>query len=236
MVTLWNSYNQDLPALTGQTPTWNIPMILSQQHSTPTTGGSTSAATIAQWKIGVDHPGGVLCAGPKYQYAYVSDQTHLTNPDYERLGEKYGEVFDARVVRGQDWQPLQPTGVTRSGRVITVAFHVPGAPLAWDTTLPAPHQSSNTAWANGKGFEVLAGATPVSITGVVITGDAVAITCGSDLPASGVTVAYALTADASPRPNGTYRWGLLHDSDPLVGALTKLPNPNYAVAFQLTVP
>ena len=56
------------------------------------------------------------------------------------------------------------------------------------------------------------------------------------VPASGVTVAYALTADASPRPNGTYRWGLLHDSDPLVGALTKLANPNYAVAFQLTVP
>ncbi len=234
LVTLWSSYNQDLPALTGQT--FAIPMILSQQHSSPSTGGSTSAATLAQWQVGVDHPGAILCAGPKYQYAYVSDQTHLTNPDYERLGEKYAEVFTARVVKGQDWQPLQPTSASRSGRVITVTFHVPFAPLAWDTTLPAPHQSSNTAWMNGKGFEVTANGAPVTISSVAISGDAVAITCAADLPASGVTVAYAFTADASPRANGTYRWGLLHDSDPLQGALTKLTNPNYAVAFRLDVP
>ncbi len=234
MVTLWTTYNQDLPALTGQS--FAIPMILSQQHSTPTTSGSTSAATLAQWKIGVDHPGAILCAGPKYQYAYVSDQTHLTNPDYERLGEKYAEVFDARVVRGQDWQPLQPAGASRSGRVITVTFHVPFPPLAWDTSLPAPHQASNSAWSAGKGFEVTAGGAPVAIASVAISGDAVAITCAADLPAGGVTVGYAVTADASPRANGTYRWGLLHDSDPLVGAGTKMPNPNYAVAFQLDVP
>ncbi|HXU62227.1 MAG TPA: dockerin [Polyangia bacterium] len=234
MVTLWTTYNQDLPALTGQS--FTIPMILTQQHSAPTTSGSTSAGTLAQWKIGVDHPGDILCAGPKYQYAYVSDQTHLTNPDYERLGEKYAEVFDARVVRGQDWQPLQPTAVSRSGRVITVTFHVPSPPMVWDTSLPPPHQGSNTAWASGKGFEVTAGGAPVAISSVAISGETVAITCGADLPASGVTVGYAFSADAAPRPNGTYRWGLLHDSDPLVGAGTRMSNPNYAVAFQLNVP
>jgi hypothetical protein len=236
MLTLLSSYQQDLPGLTGQPSTWTIPMLVSQQHSAPTISGSTSASTQAQWKAGVDHPGTIVCTGPKYQYSYVSDQTHLINPDYERLGEKYAEVFVERIVRGNDWQPLQPTAASRSGRVITVTFHVPVPPLDWDTKLPAPHAASNTAWASGKGFEVLAGGAPVAISSVAISGDTVEITCGADLPSSGVTVGYAMSADAAPRPSGTYRWGLLHDSDPIVGTLSKMDNPNYAVAFQMSVP
>ena len=234
MLALWSNYNQDLPPLTGQT--FAIPMLLSQQHSNPMDAGSTSSGTLAQWKIGVDHPGEVICTGPKYQYSYVSDYTHLINKDYERLGEKDAQVFYQRVVLGDAWQPLQPTGASRNGRVITVAFNVPVAPLAWDTTLPMPHQASNTAWAQGKGFEVLNGSTPVTISGVAIAGNSVQVTVASDLPASGVTVAYAFTADAAPRTNGTVRWGLLHDSDPLVGYLSGMPGQNYAVAFQLAVP
>jgi hypothetical protein len=234
MLMLWSSYNQDLPPLTGQTGT--IPMLLSQQHSNPMTAGSTSPATLAQWQIGVDHPGSVICTGPKYQYSYVSDYTHLVNKDYERLGEKYAQVFYQRVVLGNNWQPLQPTATSRSGRVITVTFNVPVAPLAWDTTLPAPHQSANTAWAQGKGFEVASGSTPVAISGVAISGDMVQITCATDLPASGLTVAYAWTTDGTPRASGTVRWGLLHDTDPFVGYLTAMPGQNYAVAFQMNVP
>jgi hypothetical protein len=236
MLTLLASYQQDLPAQTGQPSTWTVPMLLSQQHSAPTILGSTAASTEAQWKIGVDHPGVVICTGPKYQYSYVSDQTHLANFEYERLGEKYAEVFVERVVKGNDWQPLQPTAASRNGRVITVSFHVPVEPLAWDTVLPAPHALSNKAWASGKGFEVLAGTTQVAISSVDISGDTVEITCATDLPATGVTVGYAMSADAAPRPSGTYRWGLLHDSDVLVGKLSKLQNPNYAVAFQMNVP
>ncbi|HEY4394751.1 MAG TPA: dockerin [Polyangia bacterium] len=234
MVTLWSNYNQDLPPLTGQT--FAIPMLLSQQHSNPTNGGATSPATIAQWKIGVDHPGQIICTGPKYQYSYVSDFTHLIDKDYERLGEKDAQVYYQRVVLGNDWQPLQPTGASRSGQVITVTFNVPHPPLAWDTTLPAPHAASNTAWSQGKGFEVLSGTTPVTISSVAIAGSSVQITVAGTLPASGVTVAYAFTADSAPRANGTIRWGLLHDSDPFVGYLTGLPGQNYALAFQMTVP
>ncbi len=234
MLALWSNYNQDLPPLTGQT--FAIPMLLSQQHSNPMDAGSTSSGTLAQWKIGVDHPGDIICMGPKYQYSYVSDYTHLINKDYERLGEKSAEVFYQRVVLGNAWQPLQPTSASRSGRVITVSFNVPVAPLAWDTTLPMPHQASNTAWAQGKGFEVSNGTTPVTISSVAISGNSVQITVASDLAASGVTVAYAFTADAAPRTNGTVRWGLLHDSDPLVGYLSGMPGQNYAVAFQMTVP
>src|SRR6185312_11100721 len=101
------------------------------------------------------------------------------------------------------WQPLQPTDVSRSGQVNTVTFNVPVPPLAWDATLPAPHQTSNTAWSKGKGFEVLSGTTPFTITGVAISGNSVQITVSGTLPASGVTVAYAYTADSAPRTNGT---------------------------------
>jgi hypothetical protein len=234
MVTLWNNYNQDLPPLTGQT--FAIPMLLSQQHSNPTNGGSISAATIGQWKIGVDHPGQIICTGPKYQYSYVSDFTHLIDKDYERLGEKDAEVYYQRVVLGKNWQPLQPTGVQRGGNIIIVTFNVPNPPLAWDTTLPAPHQTSNTAWSQGKGFELIAGGTPLTIGSVTIVDNTVQITVSGNVPASGVTVAYALTSDSAPRANGTIRWGLLHDSDPFVGYLTGMPGQNYALAFQLAVP
>jgi hypothetical protein len=235
VLAMWTDYNQDLRAATGQTA--SIPLIQSQQHSVPTTAGSTSPATLAQWQSGLDHPGDIICSGPKYQYPYISDATHLTNPGYQQLGEKYAEVFAQRVILGNMWQPLQPISVERSGRVITVHFHVPSPPLAWDTTLPAPHASAYKEWAQGRGFEVASGGTRVTIASVALSGsDAVQITCASDLPASGTTVAYALTADGTTRANGTVRWGLLRDSDATVGASSGATLPNYCVAFEMSVP
>jgi len=35
---------------------------------------------------------------------------------------------------------------------------------------------------------------------------------------------------------GTFRWGLLRDSDPFVGSVTGKAQPNYCVAFDLTAP
>ena len=137
---------------------------------------------------------------------------------------------------GNPWQPLQPTTAERSGRVITVHFHVPVPPLAWDTTLAMPHQSAYTEWAQGRGFEVRAGTTRIAISGVAIAGDSVQITCATDPPASGVVVGYAFTADGTLRPNGTARWGQLRDSDPFVGSLTRVAQPNYCVAFEMNVP
>jgi hypothetical protein len=239
---LLSSYNTDIPAITGQTQP--LQMIVSQQNSI----NDRAAVTLAQWKIGVDHPTDVVCSGPKYQYAYSSDHVHLVTDGYQALGEKYGQVYFERVVLRRDWQPLQPISVSRAGaRIVKVQFHVPVPPLSWDTLLSAPNQAS-AAWRNGKGFEVRAGATPVAIETVEITDDAVQITCATDLPATGVLVGYAMTSgdgttvsettDASGARlwTGTVRWGLLRDSDPFVGATTKLPQPNFAVAFELPVP
>ena len=93
MYQLWSDYNADLRAITGQTQ--KILMILSQQDAL---NNNRSASTLAQWKVGVDHPDDIVCAGPKYQYPYASDGLHLTALGYQLLGEKYAEVYFQRVI------------------------------------------------------------------------------------------------------------------------------------------
>jgi hypothetical protein len=232
LVQLGADYNAELRAITGQSQ--GIPMLVSQQNSTD----DHAASTLAQWRIGVAHPADFVCVGPKYQYP-SDDATHLTTDGYRQLGEKFGQVFIERVALGHDWQPLQPTSVERSGRVISVQFHVPVPPLVWDEILQLPHQQVAPEWAPGKGFEVRAGTRNIPIGSVAILGDTVAITVGEDLPAADVTLSYALYGETAPRSipvTGTRRWGLLRDSDPFVGNSTQLAQPNYAVAFELPVP
>ena len=230
---LWSDYKTDLSAITGQT---QAPLLIVSQMNS---GGDRAASALAQWKIGVDYPADAVCSGPKYQYRYAPDNTHLVVEGYQQLGEKYAQVYYERVVRGRDWHPLEPIDVQRDGRVIRVVFHVPVAPLAWEDTLQAPHQTMHPEWSMGKGFEVRGGAGNIEISSVEIAGDAVNITCAADLPASGVIVGYALTGDgvAMSMPfTGTTHWGQLRDSDPFVGSSTQKPQANFAVAFELPVP
>jgi hypothetical protein len=232
---LWSDYTADVALITGQT---RAPlMIVSQQNSTSDRAGST----LGQWRVGVDFPEAAVCSGPKYQYPYSSDGTHMLVEGYEQLGEKYAQVYYERVLLGRDWRPLEPTSVERAGRVVTVHFRVPVPPLVWEESFQAPQQSSS-AWSAGKGFELRAGGAPITIESVVISGDSVQITAAADLPATGVLVGYALTADgAAMMPMsvpfaGTRRWGQLRDSDPFVGSVTQKAQPNFAVAFELPVP
>jgi hypothetical protein len=150
------------------------------------------------------------------------------------MGEKVGQVYYERFIRGGDWRPLHPTGVAREGRTITVRFHVPVPPLRWDDAIDTP-----LAWPNGRGFEVRAGADQIDISGVAIVGgDSVRITCASDLPASGVIVGYAMTSGGTQLSvlSRAYRWGQLCDADPFVGSTSGLAQPNYAVSFEMPVP
>ncbi len=228
---LWADYNQDIKAITGQTQ--SIPMFIVQQNSCGSVGTATS--TLVQWKAGLDYPGDMVCVGPNYQRQYATDGVHLTANGYQQLGEQYAKVYYERVVLGHDWQPLQPTGVERSGNVITVRFHVPAGPLVWDTSLPEPNQSTLTEWKNGKGFEVYTQSKRITIQSVEITGDSVKITCDQDVPSTEVKVGYAFTAGTN-RTGGTCRWGLLRDSDPFVGYNSGKPLPNFCVAFEMAVP
>jgi hypothetical protein len=233
---LVSDYSADIAPITGQKA--KLLMIASQQNAEPHGMGGRPISTTAVWRAGMDHPEDIVCSGPKYQYEYAPDGIHLVARGYDRLGEKYGQVYFERLIRGRDWQPLQPMSVTRpSVREILVRFHVPVPPLVFDDTMPPPHQTVFTEWAMGRGFEVRAVAAMVVIESVTIEGDdSVRITVGSDLPASGVTLSYAMTADGTAMPGGTFHWGQLRDSDPLVGAVSGAANFNYAVTFEMTVP
>jgi hypothetical protein len=228
---LYTDYNTDLPPLTGQTT--KIPMLVSQQSGVPSNANSGSISSVQQWLVGVQHPGDIICVGPKYQYDYSADPSshiHMGSLEYEKLGEKMAQVYFERVVLGNDWQPLQPINETISGNTITIQFHVPVPPLVWDDTLPPPHASG--PWANGRGFEVTAAGPAQTIDSVeIVAPDTVKITCHNDLGGLAVTVAYAITTDGIARPAGTFRWGHLKDSDPFLGSVTNTTQPNWAVAF-----
>lgn len=229
---LWSDYNHDLRAITKQSKP--VLMIVSQQNSL----NDDSPSTIAQWRAGIDHPGQIVCSGPKYQYPYVADALHLTADGYRLLGEKYGEVFFERYVLGRNWQPLEPILVRHSGASIAVKFHVPNKPLVWDSSFPSPHPSV-PEWKDGKGFEIRnASGAKITIRSVEISGDEVILTCDSD-PGENARLSYALIGEKTARLSpsaGTKRWGLLRDSDATIGESTKEKLPNYCLAFELTVP
>jgi hypothetical protein len=241
MLQLWTDYNADLKAITGQTQ--SIPLFTSQQHgiymyAAGQAPRNIDVSTMLEWQASIDHPEAIVCTGPKYQYPYFIDFLHLVPLGYELMGEKYGQIFYQHVLLGHPWQPLQPLAETaaRSGRAITVDFHVPVPPLAWDDVLPKPHQADLTEWAEGRGFEVRMGTERLTIESVeLLDDDTVQITCADELQA-GVTLGYAASSDGAAISGVSPRWGQLRDSDPFVGEFTQQAQANYAVSFELSVP
>ncbi len=234
VVELYTDYNRDIETITGQSG--KIPLLLSQQQTCPREN-STTASLFAQWKAGVDHPDDIICIGPEYPYPHALDGLHLVASGYDRLGEKYAEVYYERVVRGRGWRPLEPVAIGRKHNAITVTFHVPVPPLAWDDALPAPHQTQHTAWSRGRGFEVENDQGAQTILSVVLDGNTVIITLAVDPAGPGLTVRYAVTQDGIGTLGGlaTGRIGQLRDSDPLVGYSTGAKHYNYALSFALPV-
>ena len=213
LYTFWQDYNADLQLATGQTR--DVVLFASQQS---TTAAPTDSSAVQLWRASVEHPGQIVCTGPKYQYTY-SDGLHMTAAGYRALGEKYAEVFDIVVNQGLPWKPLGPRKASRTGATITIDFDVPNPPLTWDETITAAHKQDHTAWANGRGFEIEDGAgSELAIASVEIQGDSVILTL-AQAPAPGVKLrlAYATTPDVQGFPKGTALHGQLRDSDELVG-------------------
>ena len=90
-------------------------------------------------------------------------------------------------------------------------------------------------WKNGKGFEVSTPNKRITINSVQISGNSVLITCDGDIPSTGVKVGYAFNAEGTKRTDGTYRWGLLKDSDQFKGYTSGNVIPNYCVSFEMDV-
>lgn len=212
---LWQDYDADLRAITGQ----REPIVLLVSQQSAFVGGASGSA-VQVWRDGVQHPGQIVCTGPKYAYEYSPDRVHLPAPGYERLGQKYAEVFDRVFNQKVAWKPLQPRAITRAGAVITIAFDVPNPPLVFDANVAPPHTQANVEWAAGKGFEVTDGAGgKLTIASATISGANVLLTLSADPGAATVNVAYAITQDGAGFQGGTNEglYGLLRDSDEFTG-------------------
>lgn len=227
LVKMLRDYTEDLRHITGQA---HAPiMILSQQQSSPPVPNVGSAVIQAQWFVQAESSNTIICAGPKYQYSYVEGALHLSEGGYNRLGEKYGQVFYQTVIEKNPFIPLSPNKITLKGpTTILVSFNIPVGPLAWNEALATPHQTVHTAWSLGRGFEVRdAQKNEINITNVrILSNDELEIDLAPpiDLP---LTLSYAMTIGRHDLGRSTSgidlggstsgRIGQLCDSDPLVG-------------------
>jgi len=210
---LWSDFNTDLKTITSQR---RDVVLLASQQSTVESPQSGVPPNVQLWRAGKDHPGKIVVTGPKY--AYGPYYVHLPAASYQRLGEKYGEVFDLIVNRGIAWKPLGPHRITRNEATVTIDFDVPNPPLAWDTNLPQPHLQG--PWAQGRGFEVSAGGQALAITAAEIVGSSVVLTLAQDPGAGPLTVAYAITGgEGENQPSRAV--GQLRDSDAFAGYATE---------------
>ncbi len=232
LLALWQSYNDDLPKITGQTKP--VPLLLTQQSCCPSDAGTLAHSALAAFRASRAAASGIVCVGPRYQYSYADDGVHLDSLGYDRLGEKYGQAYFEQRLRRRAWRPLSPLSARREGDLIQVDFYVPVPPLVWDHALPSAH-AARPDWASGRGFELFSRELPLTIAVVEIRSDSVVIHAPG-APPGPLLVRYAATAAPTARPHGSFRWGQLRDSDPFVGATTRTRQPNYAVTFELEVP
>lgn len=202
-----NDYQTDIQAITGQTDI--IPLFTDQLASNTAYGTSRVVVGLAQLQAAIDNPTKIYLVGPKYIYDY-SDAVHMNNYSYRRHGEYYGKVMKKVLVDKQPWVPLSPSTITRSNNVITVNFHVPVAPLQFDTTAVMPVANY--------GFEYINAGSEITITNVALgaNGTSVILTL-SGTPTTPGQVGYAYTG-VNGTPTGRFiagsTKGNLCDSDP----------------------
>jgi len=231
LLELARSYDADLRLVTGQSQP--VVLLATQQSSCPTEPGTVTLSSLAVLAASERAPGRVVCVGPRYQYPYVDDGIHLSALGYDQLGEKYGQIYFERVVCGRDWQPLAPRRVERADRVIELGFHVPVPPLRWDEGAAAL-PSARPEWDRGRGFELSADGAPLVIEEATLIDSRVRLRYAGE-PRGPLLVRYAQSAVRARGDGRSWRSGALCDSDPFVGAVTRLPQRNFAVMFERAV-
>jgi len=206
----WQSdYEADLNALTGTVNT--IPLYINQMN---TCDGNIPVSQLAAH---MQDRGRVILVGPKYQYVYDSDATHITNLSTRYSAELMGKVIKKVFIDHQIWNPLMPEQVSRAGSLVTITFNVPVEPLVVDTALLAANANY--------GFDfVQTGGNVVSVSSVTIVGSRQIQIQLSDVP----------TGQSQSIRYAWGRKGNIRDSDASVSPAkdsTGLPLYNWCVTF-----
>ena len=211
---LWWDYNLDAQKITGQS---NVVSLIASQASAgyPYWNGSKSISSSELWKMSRSNRN-IICSGPKYQYDYFSDGIHFTAPSSQRLGVKYGQVYDA-IRKGIKWKPLQPNDVKIvDQKSVLITFDVPVPPIQFDESLKVQHPIEHE-WFNGRGFELTDDLGLIKINSVTLSGpDKVLIQTDREIDSNAV-LGYAMTVTQ----DGTRRMGQVCDSDTSEGVDSK---------------
>lgn len=232
------NYQTDLQAITGQnTSLYPIQMYICQQVFYSTTNvtdtGRTALLDYAAWKASLSTtPNPLILVGARYMLpgsTVGGGALHIGIGGLRWWGEMYGKVIWRTKFLGQQWLPLYPTNVARSGAVITITFNVPSGSLTYDARL--------VKWVANWGFSYTDSGGTITISSVAI--------------ASSNTVTITLSGDPSANTNKfiQYGWntmtlnagtmgqvrGNLRDTDPEQSSYG-YPLYNWCVIFEESVP
>ena len=170
---------------------------------------ATTPIPTAKLKASRDNPNKIELVAPKYFLSY-SDRHHLTAASSRWLGEYYGKVIKKVVNEHENWKPLEPSAIKRSGNEIYADFHVPAGQLALDTTRVSPRTNY--------GFEYYDSTASATISSVeVVDADTVKVTLSGVPTGSDQRLRYAYTGVTGPNTgaqNNGSAAGNLRDPDP----------------------
>ena len=160
---------------------------------------------MAQLEVALSRDDTVM-VGPVYPY--TDKGGHLDANGSRWYGQQQDKVARKVLLDGKPWEPLRPIDITVSGSDILISFHVPVAPLVFDT----PYVISAAVDYLDKGFRVTTadGSTTYGMDEVEIVADTVVRLRLSTTPASDALVWYA--SKATHNGNGNLR-----DSDRTLG-------------------
>ena len=147
---MWQDYNTDLKAITGQKN--DIVLLISQQSASPQAPPAPRCrfgrrATITP----VDRLHRAEVRVRPLRVAYAGNGLRARRREVRRGVRSHGEPGDRLEAGGAQQDHAQ-----RSGHHPRLRRAEP--PLVWDQNLNQPHQTVHTAWAKGRGFEVIDGA------------------------------------------------------------------------------
>ncbi|HEL7748752.1 TPA: hypothetical protein UL761_000256 [Stenotrophomonas maltophilia] len=208
---LWSDFKADVAtAVSGQ----QLPpvMLMYQTGASFTSDGNglDTALSVGQAQLEFnDENSDVYMVGPVYPYTdkHTSPTAngHLDSNGYRWWANLAAKVAYRVLELRQGWKPLSPRKVAVAGRTISIDFHVPEPPLAFDM----PYLANAATDFPSKGFTVRDSVGVVPLSGVRIVFDTIVeLTLSRDL----VGPAYVRYADKTYHDGN----GCLRDSDSFV--------------------
>lgn len=208
---LWSDFKVDVAAGVAAQPLPPV-MLMYQTGASFTSDGNgmDTALAVGQAQLEFSEENSdVYLVGPVYPYTdkHTSPTAngHLDSNGYRWWANMAAKVAYKVLELRQGWKPLSPRNVAVAGRKLSIDFHVPEPPLAFDT----PYLSYTPTDFADKGFTVRDSIGVVPVSSVRIVFDTIVeLTLSRDL----VGAAYIRYADKTYHDGN----GCLRDSDSFV--------------------